>query len=55
MLGAIEKRYFRSIVDESYHRYLKAVENNEKISVGHNKYDQGEELSMNVFEVDEAS
>jgi methylmalonyl-CoA mutase N-terminal domain/subunit len=54
MLGAIEKRYFRSIVDESYHRYLRAVENNEKIIVGYNKYDQGEELSMNVFEVDEA-
>ncbi len=54
MLGAIEKRYFRSIVDESYHRYLMAVENNEKIIVGYNKYDQGEELSMDVFEVDEA-
>jgi len=54
MLGAIEKRYFRSIIDESYHRYLKAVENNEKIIVGYNKYGQVEDLSMDVFEVDEA-
>ncbi len=47
MLEAIERRYFRSLIDESYHRYLKAVENNEKVIVGYNKYHHTEELPIN--------
>ncbi|MFH1349311.1 MAG: methylmalonyl-CoA mutase family protein [Pseudomonadota bacterium] len=53
MLAAIENRYFRSIIDETYHRYLKAVDNNEKVIVGYNKYRQEEELPIGVFEVPE--
>lgn len=53
MLEAIERRYFRSLIDESYHRYLKAVENNEKVIVGYNKYHHTEELPIGVFEVPE--
>jgi methylmalonyl-CoA mutase N-terminal domain/subunit len=55
MIEAIEKRYFRSLIDESYHRYLRAVDRNEKVIVGYNKYRQvEEELPIGIFEVDEA-
>lgn len=53
MIEATPKRYFRSLIDESYHRYLKAVERNEKVIVGHNKYRQEEEIPIGVFELTE--
>jgi methylmalonyl-CoA mutase N-terminal domain/subunit len=53
MIAAIEKRYFRFLIDQSYHRYLKAVERNEKVIVGYNKYRQKEEIPVGVFEITE--
>jgi methylmalonyl-CoA mutase N-terminal domain/subunit len=51
MLGAIQKRYLHSIIDESHHRHLRAVESGEKVIVGYNKHQQSEEVPIPVFEV----
>ena len=53
MLEAIQRRYFRSSIDDSYNRYLKAVDKGEKVIVGYNKYRHGEELPIETFEVSE--
>ncbi len=53
MLEAIQTRYFRSSIDDSYNRYLKAVEKGEKVIVGYNKYRHGEDLPIETFEVSE--
>lgn len=53
MLEAIQRRYLRSLIDDSYNRYLKSVDSGEKIIVGYNKYRHGDELPIDIFEVTE--